>query len=101
MMAKVKAKKPEFETEGFAMKLDKLRITNFRCFESLEIPLQPDVNVFVGVNGSGKTAILDAIAIALCDVVIHNRSKWGCIHDFWKKRQKKRKEQGENRKLLK
>ncbi len=36
-----------------------MRISNFRCFESLTIPLQPDVNVFVGVNASGKTAILD------------------------------------------
>lgn len=54
------------------MKLEKIRITNFRCFESLEIPLQPDVNVFVGINGSGKTAILDAIAIALYHIVEAN-----------------------------
>ena len=54
------------------MKLAKVRITNFRCFESLEIPLQPDINVFVGINGSGKTAILDAIAIALYHVVEAN-----------------------------
>ena len=54
------------------MKLAKVRITNFRCFESLEIPLQPDINVFVGINGSGKTAILDAIAIALYHIVEAN-----------------------------
>lgn len=54
------------------MKLDKIEITNFRCFESLSISLQPDVNVFVGVNGAGKTTVLDAIAIALWDVVAAN-----------------------------
>jgi predicted ATP-binding protein involved in virulence len=54
------------------MKLTKVDITNFRCFESLRVPLQPDVNIFVGVNASGKTAILDAIAIALYDVVAAN-----------------------------
>jgi predicted ATP-binding protein involved in virulence len=54
------------------MKLSKIDITNFRCFESLTVPLQPDVNVFVGVNASGKTAILDAIAIALYDIVAAN-----------------------------
>lgn len=54
------------------MKLSKVDITNFRCFESLSIPLQPDVNVFVGVNGAGKTAILDAISIALWDIVAAN-----------------------------
>lgn len=52
-----------------AMKLKKIDITYFRCFESISIPLQPDVNVFVGGNGAGKTAILDAIAVILWDVV--------------------------------
>src|SRR4030042_109790 len=54
------------------MKLSKVQITNLRCFESLTIPLQSDVNVFVGVNGAGKTAILDAIAIALYEIVAAN-----------------------------
>jgi predicted ATP-binding protein involved in virulence len=54
------------------MKLTQLEITNFRCFESLMVPLQQDVNVFVGVNASGKTTILDAIAIALYDIVAAN-----------------------------
>ena len=54
------------------MKLTQIAITNFRCFESLRVPLQPDVNVFVVVNASGKTAILDAIAIALYDIVDSN-----------------------------
>ena len=54
------------------MKLTKVDITNFRCFESLAVPLQPDVNVFVGINASGKTAVLDAIAIALYDIVAAN-----------------------------
>lgn len=51
------------------MKLIKVDITNFRCFESLSVPLHPKVNVFVGVNGAGKTSLLDAIAVALYDIV--------------------------------
>lgn len=54
------------------MKLSKVQITNFRCFESLPISLQADVNVFVGINGAGKTSILDAIAVALYDIVAAN-----------------------------
>lgn len=54
------------------MKLSKVHITNFRCFKSLPIPLQEDVNVFVGANGAGKSTILDAIAVALYDVVAAN-----------------------------
>ncbi|MBF0461304.1 MAG: AAA family ATPase [Magnetococcales bacterium] len=51
------------------MKLAQIDITNFRCFKSLSIPLRPDVNVLVGVNGAGKTAILDAIAISLFHII--------------------------------
>lgn len=54
------------------MKLSKIEITNFRCFESLALELRPDINVIVGVNGAGKTTILDSIATALYDVVAAN-----------------------------
>ena len=54
------------------MKLDRVEITYFRCFETLTIPFQPDVNVFVGVNGSGKSSILDAIAIVLWNIIEAN-----------------------------
>ena len=54
------------------MKLTQIDIANFRCFESLSISLRPDVNLFVGVNGAGKTTILDAVAIALYDIVAAN-----------------------------
>jgi Predicted ATP-binding protein involved in virulence len=47
------------------MKLKKLEITNFRCFESLALDLDEQLTVLVAENGVGKTAILDAIAVAL------------------------------------
>jgi predicted ATP-binding protein involved in virulence len=49
------------------MKLNKITIENFRCFESLTIGFEEDVNVIVGVNGAGKSSLLDAIALALSD----------------------------------
>ncbi|WP_420474279.1 AAA family ATPase [Noviherbaspirillum sp. ST9] len=54
------------------MKLSKIEITYFRCFESLRVDFQPDVNVIVGANGSGKSSILDAVAIALYELVAAN-----------------------------
>ncbi len=54
------------------MKLATIDITYFRCFESLAIKLHPDINVFVGANGAGKSSILDAIAIALYELVAAN-----------------------------
>lgn len=48
-----------------ALRLDKLSLTNFRCFARCEVDLHPRLTVLVAENGSGKTAVLDAIAAAL------------------------------------
>ena len=45
------------------MKLEKMRLVYFRCFADLEINFHPRLNVFIGGNGAGKTAVLDAIAL--------------------------------------
>jgi len=47
------------------MKVTKLNLTNFRDARDLSLELDPKLNVFVGVNGSGKSTVLDAIAIML------------------------------------
>lgn len=49
------------------MRLDQLTLTNFRGFESLDITFDPEVTVLLGANMSGKTAVLDAAAIALSE----------------------------------
>lgn len=46
------------------MRLTHLRIENFRSIKLLDIELGP-TTVFIGQNNSGKTAILDALRIAL------------------------------------
>jgi predicted ATP-binding protein involved in virulence len=47
------------------MHIQQVKIKNFRCFDDLTVNLNPDVNIFVGNNGSGKSAVLDAIAAAM------------------------------------
>ena len=47
------------------MKIDRLILRGFRGFEDLDLPLDPQLTVLFGVNGSGKSAILDALAILL------------------------------------
>ena len=47
------------------MQLTHLKLQNFRGFEALELDFHPRLTVLVGVNGSGKTSILDAIAVML------------------------------------
>ena len=43
------------------MYLSKLNILNFKNYENAEISLDEKVNCLVGINGSGKTNMLDAI----------------------------------------
>lgn len=45
------------------MILHKLNLANFRAFKQIEVEFERDLNVIAGVNGVGKTAILDAIAV--------------------------------------
>ncbi len=47
------------------MHIQQITIKNFRCFEDVTVKLDPEVNIFVGNNGSGKSAVLDAIASAI------------------------------------
>ncbi|MDO9163098.1 MAG: AAA family ATPase [Methylococcaceae bacterium] len=47
------------------MKLKKLEITNFRCFDSLSIDLDEQLTVLVAKNGQGKSSVLDALRIGL------------------------------------
>jgi predicted ATP-binding protein involved in virulence len=43
----------------------RLHLRNFRCYEDFTIDFSPRVTVIVAENGKGKTAILDALAIAM------------------------------------
>ena len=47
------------------MKLIQIEMENFRCFERLSVALEADVTAVIGVNGAGKTGLLDAIALSL------------------------------------
>ena len=43
------------------MKLKRLELTNFRTFERATFNFQPGMNLLVGINGSGKSSVLDAL----------------------------------------
>lgn len=46
------------------MIIESIKIENFRGIEYLEIPaLDEHINLFVGVNGAGKTSILDSFSL--------------------------------------
>ena len=45
------------------MRIKQLELKNFRCFKNILTDLHPKMNVMVGINGTGKTAILEAIRV--------------------------------------
>lgn len=47
------------------MYLSKLKLKNFRKYRDLEVPFKEGLNVLIGENDSGKTAIIDSIRILL------------------------------------
>ena len=47
------------------MLIDSLALHNFRLFKDLEINFDSRMSVIVGVNGSGKSSVLDAMGILL------------------------------------
>lgn len=64
------------------MHIQNVIIKNFRCFEHLEVNLDPDINIFVGNNGSGKSALLDAIAAAMYPYVAQIQQIAGKEYQF-------------------
>ena len=51
------------------MRVEKFQLNNFRGIYQTEIAFSPGLNLIVGVNGVGKTAILDALRILLSQVM--------------------------------
>ena len=47
------------------MQIEKIRIQNFKKFEDAIFEFNPDVNILVGSNESGKSTILEAIELCL------------------------------------
>ncbi|MDR2704200.1 MAG: AAA family ATPase [Planctomycetaceae bacterium] len=45
------------------MRIKELLVENFRGIRRMELELHPKLNVFIGVNGSGKSSVLDIIAM--------------------------------------
>ena len=47
------------------LRLDRIEMENYRRFPRLDVDFHPELTVIVAKNGCGKTAVLDAVAVAL------------------------------------
>lgn len=48
-----------------------LKLANLRAIEAAEFRFHPGLNLIVGINGVGKTSVLDALAVCLSAVTKH------------------------------
>lgn len=66
------------------MKIKKLQLKNFRLFRDLEVKFADDnLTVLIGENGSGKSAVLDALALWLSRYILHNTIGRYSYEDGW------------------
>jgi AAA domain, putative AbiEii toxin, Type IV TA system/AAA domain len=64
------------------MRVTRLKLTNLRAIESAEFRFQPGFNLIIGVNGVGKTSVLDSLGVCLSAIVRHTnrlRAKAGAF----------------------
>ena len=47
------------------MVIKQIHLNNFRLFDDLTVDFDERLNVFLGTNGAGKSALLDALAVML------------------------------------
>ena len=68
------------------MRIKKVKLTNVKCYSSAEFIFENGINFISGVNGAGKTSIIESIGFALFDYKI---GKSGFNNYFIKRGEKK------------
>ncbi|MCP4219939.1 MAG: AAA family ATPase [bacterium] len=64
-------KRPDIPADAvLSIKLDKIKMANFRGYTDKEFTFSKHFNLLLGDNGSGKTSILDALNILLSSIFI-------------------------------
>jgi DNA replication and repair protein RecF len=63
------------------MHLEKICLINYKNYEDSELIFSPQINVFTGMNGSGKTNLLDAVYyLSLTKSAFHNNDALNIRH---------------------
>ncbi len=58
------------------IKIKSIRIKNIKCFDDLDIKLSQKNNIFLGINGRGKTTVLQLIAIGISNITPLHSTEW-------------------------
>lgn len=60
----------ESYTNFVIMRIDKITLKNFRGFKNVSLELHPKCNVIIGINGTGKTALLEGLKISIGSIML-------------------------------
>jgi len=52
------------------MQIDQITLKNFRGFKEVSLDLHPRCNVIIGINGTGKTALLEGLKISIGSLML-------------------------------
>lgn len=59
------------------MKINTLYIDNHKLLKKFSIDFKKDISILIGINGSGKSTILESIAQIFSDAILNEKSKFG------------------------
>ena len=59
------------------MKIKFLHIDNHKLLKEFSIDFEKDISILIGINGSGKSTILESIAQIFSDAILDEKSKFG------------------------
>ena len=59
------------------MKINFLHIDNHKLLKEFSIDFEKDISILIGINGSGKSTILESIAQIFSDAILDEKSKFG------------------------
>ena len=59
------------------MQITSLHINNYKLLKDFTINFKKDVSILIGINGSGKSSILEVIAQIFSDCYLDEKSKFG------------------------
>jgi len=65
------------------MKINKLELLYFRCFKEYKLELSDRFTLLIGNNGSGKTALLDALQLCINPFVYQLLNRIGLPAEHW------------------
>ena len=61
----MKVEEHEATGTAYPMKIHRIRLKNFHCFEDREFSFGSRFNLIIGDNATGKTTLLDALSVGL------------------------------------